>query len=210
MKSFTWIKSTFTIVPGIFYILLVTGTAHAETLSGEVLVKALRQGGYAIVMRHANSPTAVPNKQTANADNTNLERQLSEAGRTGATAMGKALRELKIPIGEVFTSPAYRALETAQLAQFTAPIKCEELGDRGHSMQDVSVAQSEWLQKKMAQVPTGSNRIIVTHMPNITQAIPQVASGVSDGEALVFGSDGKGGTELVARIKIEEWQELAL
>jgi hypothetical protein len=46
-------------------------------------------GGYVIVMRHASSPRDVPDKRHANADNVNLERQLDEAGRASATAMGK-------------------------------------------------------------------------------------------------------------------------
>jgi hypothetical protein len=32
---------------------------------------------------------------------------------------------------------------------------------------------------------------------------------VAAGEALVFHPDGKGSTELVARVKIEEWPQLA-
>jgi hypothetical protein len=35
-----------------------------------------------------------------------------------------------------------------------------------------------------------------------------LAAGVEDGEALIFGSDGKGGTTLVARIKIDEWPKM--
>src|SRR5665213_3607121 len=62
--------------------LLVIGTAHAQALAGEALVKALRQGGYVIVMRHASSPREVPDQKIANADNVNRERQLDEAGRT--------------------------------------------------------------------------------------------------------------------------------
>jgi hypothetical protein len=50
----------------------------------------------------------------------------------------------------------------------------------------------------------------VTHLPNITRAFPQLASGLADGEALIFGSDGKGGATLVTRIKIEEWPEIRL
>src|ERR1700722_6040050 len=82
--------------------------ARVQTLTGEALVKALRQGGYIIAMRHASSPRETPGKQAANADNVNLERQLDEAGRASAAAMGKALRDLKIPIGDVFASPTYR------------------------------------------------------------------------------------------------------
>src|SRR5438270_3919983 len=85
--------------------LLLAGIAHAQTLSGEALVKALRQGGYVILMRHASSPREAPDKQTANPDNVKPERQLDQEGRTTATAMGKALRDLKIPVGEVLSSP---------------------------------------------------------------------------------------------------------
>jgi phosphohistidine phosphatase SixA len=84
-------------------------------------VKALRQGGFVIVMRHASSPRQAPSKQTANADNVKLERQLDETGRATAIAMGKALRELKIPLGDIFTSPTYRALETVRYAQLGNP-----------------------------------------------------------------------------------------
>jgi hypothetical protein len=44
-------------------------------------------------------------------------------------------------------------------------------------------------------------------MPNISRAFPQI-TGVTDGESLIFRPDGKGGTVLVGRIKIEEWPNL--
>ena len=75
-------------------VLWFAGTAHAQDLRGEALVKALQKGGYVLVMRHASSPREVPDKQTANADNNKPERQLDEAGRKSAVAMGKALRDL--------------------------------------------------------------------------------------------------------------------
>ena len=97
------------------------GTALAQDLHGEALVKALQKGGYVLVMRHASSPREVPDKQAANLDNSKPERQLDEVGRNTAIAMGKALRDLRIPIGNVLSSPTYRALETVRLAKFGAP-----------------------------------------------------------------------------------------
>jgi phosphohistidine phosphatase SixA len=185
--------------------LLLTGTARAQPLHGEALVKALRQGGYVIVMRHTSSPREAPSKQTANADNIKLDRQLDETGRATATAMGKAIRELKIPIGDVLTSPTYRALETVRYAQLGNPQPYAELGDNGQSMQGGTEAQSAWLRKKVTQFPKGANTILVTHLPNLRGAFPQLTDGVDDGEALVFGPDGKGGATIVGRIKIEEW-----
>jgi phosphohistidine phosphatase SixA len=183
-------------------------TAHAQTLQGEALMKALRQGGYVLVMRHTSSPREAPSKQAANADNVNVERQLDQEGRDTATAMGKALRDLKIPIGDVLSSPTYRALETVKYARLGTARTFAELGDNGQSMQGGTEAQAAWLQKRVTQFPSGVNTIMVTHFPNLTRAFPQWASGVADGEALVLGPDGKGGAVLVARIKIEEWPGL--
>jgi len=115
---------------------------------------------------------------------------------------------LKIPISEVLTSPTYRALETIRYAKLGDPKPFAELGDNGQSMQGGTQAQAAWLQKRVTQFPAGVNTVIVTHFPNLTGAFPQLAAGVADGEALVFGPDGKGGAALVARVKIEEWPAL--
>jgi len=77
---------------------LSTSVAYGQTLSGDALVKSLRQGGYVLVMRHASSPREVPDNQTANADNVKLERQLDEGGRRGSIAMGQALRSLNFAL----------------------------------------------------------------------------------------------------------------
>jgi phosphohistidine phosphatase SixA len=188
--------------------LLLAGASHAQTLTGEALVKALRQGGYVVVMRHASSPREVPDKQTANFDNVKPERQLDETGRTSAAGMGKAMRDLKIPVDDVFTSPTYRALETIRLEQWANPKPVEELGDNGQSMSGGTDAQAAWLQKKVTQFPARTNTILVTHLPNLTKAFPQLAAGMADGEAMVFGPDGKGGASMVARVKIEDWPAL--
>ena len=191
------------------FLLAVAGILlHAQTLSKEALVEALRHGGYVIVMRHASSPREVPDKQTANPDNLKPERQLDPEGRATAAAMGKALRDLKIPIGQVFTSPTYRALETVRLVQLRNPVSAVELGDGGQSMQGGTEAQAAWLQKKVTQFPAGTDTLVVTHLPIITRAFPQLAPAPADGEALVFGPDGRGGATIVARIKIDDWPRL--
>ncbi len=189
-------------------IALVASVADAQSLSSSELVAALRRGGYVLVMRHASSPREAPNKETANADNRKLERQLDEAGRTGATAMGQALRGLKIPIGAVFTSPTYRALETVKFAQLANATRIVQLGDGGQSMQGVAEAQAAWLRAKVTQAPTRGNTIVVTHMPNLARAFSEWGSGVSDGETVVLRPDEKGGATLVGRVKIEEWSRL--
>ncbi len=174
----------------LFLATLVCGALSAQSLA------ALQQGGYVIVMRHASSPNAVPAGAT--------ERQLDDAGKASATAMGKALRDLKIPVGEVFSSPTQRAMDTGRLIGTAQAKATPELGDNGQSMSGGTAAQAEWLQKRVAQSSKGTNVLLITHMPNLRGAFPTQATSVADGEALIFGPN----TTLVGRVKIEDWSKL--
>jgi phosphohistidine phosphatase SixA len=193
------------VVLAVLTLLFVVQPASSQTLTGAVLVKALRQGGYVLVLRRTSSPREAPTKASANPANVKLERQLDVIGRSTATAMGNSLRRLEIPIGRVFTSPTYRALETARFARFPDPRLQVELGDGSQGKGGVTKAQSAWLNKQVLELPRGTNTIIVTHLPNMSAAFPRETSGLSDGETLVFHADGAGGRTLVARIKIEQW-----
>ena len=191
-------------------LMIAPAVVAAQALAGGALVTALRQGGFIILMRHASSPQQSPSRENANPDNVKVERQLDDVGRSTAMAMGKALRDLKIPVGEVLSSPTYRALETARLAQWTNVTPVPELGDNGQGMtRVVPEEQSAWLKRRVTQAPSATNTILITHLPNISRAFPESSSGLADGEALIFSPDGKGGATVVARIKIEEWPRLA-
>jgi phosphohistidine phosphatase SixA len=190
--------------------LALFGAARAQGLSGADLVKAMQRGGYAIVMRHASSPRTPPAAAEADPANVNHERQLDETGRRTASDMGAAIKALRIPIGEVWSSPTYRALETIRLARLPQPKTAVELGDGGQSMQAAGGEQTAWLRAKATQSPrSGTDTVIVTHYPNIAAAFGDAASGLADGEALVFHPNGGSAPDLVGRIKIEAWPTLA-
>ena len=189
---------------------LAVTAADSAAVSGQNLAVALRTGGYVILMRHASSPRNPPDPGTANADNPNLERQLDEAGRASAVAFGEAVRRLPIPVGQVLSSPTYRALETINFAQLGMPTTYPQLGDGGQSMiTDTTGARGAWLRSKVAELPAmGKNTVIVTHFPNISEAYPTEAAGLADGEALIFHPDGRGAAKLIARVKNDEWAQL--
>ena len=191
-------------------LLMAMHSAHSEPLAGKELISALRQGGYVILMRHASSPRNLPEATQADVENINHERQLDEEGRASALAMGEALRRAHIPIGDVWSSPTYRALQTIKLARFGSPTIFEELGDGGQSMRaDKTGARANWLKAKVSAPPgPHENTLIVTHFPNISEAYPQDAVGLADGEALILHPDGHGGATIVARVRIDEWATL--
>ena len=190
--------------------LVCTHPAGAASLSPG-LVEQLRHGGYVLVMRHASSPANPPDKQHADPQNLTLERQLDDKGRTTAQAMGRAFKALRIPLGEIFSSPTYRARETIRLANFGAPQPVAALGDQGRSMAQIQGnGPAEWLKAKVAQKPAGgANTILVTHMPNIAAAFPDDSKDLQDGETLIFQPQSAGPARMIARVPIEDWDKLA-
>ena len=183
---------------------------RAQSLTGPALVQALRAGGYVLVMRHTSSPRALPDPASANADNPGGERQLDATGQDTARAMGEAFRALHIPVGEVLTSPTYRARQTAAIAALGTAVTADELGDGGQGMmQDADNARSVWLRNKAGDQPRGgANTLLITHAPNILGAFGSVAADIADGETLVFRPAGAAPV-LMARVEVEEWQVLA-
>ena len=75
---------------------------------------------------------------------------------------------------------------------------------------DPSGVRRTWLLARVSERPsTGTNTVIVTHLPNLTEAFGKDAAGLADGEALVFRANGQGKSAFVGRIKIEDWPRLA-
>jgi phosphohistidine phosphatase SixA len=125
--------------------------------------------------------------------------------------MGNAIRALMIPIGEVLSSPAYRARQAAELAGFAAATQTPQLDEGSQGMQaNADASRAAWLREAVSRAPrAGTNTLLITHMPNLTAAFGDAAAHVAAGEALIFRPSGAGNAELVARLPIEEWPQLA-
>ena len=102
----------------------------------------------------------------------------------------------------MLVTPTYRAVETARYAQLPNPRPTPELGDNAKSMQNTKASQADWLRKRVAQFPSDTSTILITHQPNIASAFPDAAN-LADGEALIFGPGANGAASLVARVKIQ-------
>src|SRR4051794_32482528 len=88
--------------------------AHAQTQPD--WISGLRAGGYVIVVRHGATHNDQADTNPFNLSNIGQQRQLNEAGRAKAKEIGEAFQKLKIPVGDVITSPYFRAIETGRLA----------------------------------------------------------------------------------------------
>jgi phosphohistidine phosphatase SixA len=162
------------------------------------LVAELREGGLTLVMRHATTESAIDRQERLGS--CALQRNLTDAGRAQARAIGEALRSLDVPIGDVRASPMCRTRETAELAFGRARI------DRSLVTPGVigTVAgddrRAERLRALVREpVAPGANRVLVTHTGNIGA----LGQSVAEGELLLYDRG-----RLAGRIKPEEWPDL--
>jgi broad specificity phosphatase PhoE len=174
------------------------------------IAKALRAGGLVIVLRHGATFPDQADTDPFNFDNIAKQRNLNDNGKALAKAFGEALRQAGVPIGKVYTSKFNRAYETATLAGFTDIEKTADLTEGGLVVSpNENNRRAGALRKLLETAPKpGSNTLLITHKPNIVDALGKDWFDVKEGEASIFRpQDGK--YVLVARVQMADWPRIA-
>jgi phosphohistidine phosphatase SixA len=175
------------------------------------LVQALRSGGYVIVVRHGATFSDQADSVPIDFNDISKQRNLNQKGKDLARAFGEAIRQVGIPVGEVFTSNFNRAYETAVLAGFKDVKKTIDLTDGGLIVSpDENNRRAAALRNMLARAPEpGKNTFLITHKPNIVDALRKNWFDVEEGEASIFKPEG-GKYQLVARVQMADWPKLAV
>ena len=178
----------------------------AGMLGGEELVSALRGGGFVMYMRHAATDPQPDDDDPVDFSDCGTQRNLSNAGRRDARAIGRAVDALEIPIGTVLASPFCRTLDTARLA-FGKATRTPALEYLETARTDAEVAaRTRSLRRLLSDPPRRrTNTVLVAHVVNLTEA---AKVNLSEGETGVF-LPNAGGFALVARVTPQEWEDLA-
>ena len=167
----------------------------ATALKGAALVAQLRAGGYVLYMRHGRqggpqeeAPCTRPN--------------LVPDGAEQAKRVGDALHALKIPVAAVRASRFCRAIETARLLGFGEPEMTEDLN---FAIGDSPLHAAR--RKRLAEAPpAGANFILVSHGHASANDADKLQLELA--EIVVYRPDGRGASEPVARIRLEDWESL--
>jgi phosphohistidine phosphatase SixA len=170
------------------------------------LLQSLRAGGLAIVVRHGATFPDQADTDPLNFDNIAAQRNLNENGKALAKAFGNAIRHAGIPVGQVLTSKYNRAYETAVIAGFEEIEKTADITEGGLVVSpNENNRRVQAFRKLLGTAPrTGTNTILITHKPNIVDALGKDWFDVKEGEASVFRPD-SGSYKLIARVQMEEW-----
>ena len=173
-----------------------------QTLSGPRLADALRQGGYILYFRHTATDFSQNDERMTGFEDCANQRNLTDAGRADARAIGAAIRSLGIPIGEVVASPFCRTRETAELifGRYTVSTAV-----RGGPAQNDSGRYDELKVLLTRRVPGKVNLVIASHGNPFAAIVgtPYLA----EGEVAVI-EPRDAGFSVVARIRKDEWTAL--
>jgi hypothetical protein len=167
------------------------------------LLQELRKGGYILYFRHTATDFSKNDDAMTSFEDCASQRNLTDAGRAQARAIGDEIRALAIPVGKVIASPYCRTVETAMLIFGRA----EKMSDvRGGPGTANSPERYAGLRKLLSSTPpAGTNLAIASHgNPFHAVAGPPY---LAEGEAAVVRPLGKD-FEIVARIRFECWGEL--
>jgi broad specificity phosphatase PhoE len=194
---------------GLLSVLGFAAPGHA-TVDNFNLAQALRAGGFVIVVRHGATFPDQADTDPLNFDNVAAQRNLNDKGKALARAFGDAIFEAGVPVGKVFTSKYNRAYETAVIAGFKDIEKTADVTEGGLVVSpNENNRRIDAFHKLLGTVPApGTNTILITHKPNIVDALGKDWFDVKEGEASLFRPD-NGRYKLIARVQMEEWPRIA-
>lgn len=148
----------------------LSAAARAAGLPRIPLAEAARRlagGGFVLMMRHAVTEPGTGDPAGFTLDDCASQRNLSEAGRSQATAIGAALRSAGIRIDSVRASAWCRCRDTAELAfgrYEVWPALNSFFEDR-----PAGVARTREVARFASALQAPANAMLVTHQVNITE-----------------------------------------
>ncbi|MGX1318243.1 broad specificity phosphatase PhoE [Bradyrhizobium sp. USDA 377] len=198
----------------IVFLAVCSQAAAADTPD---LIASLKQGGYVLVFRHTATDDSQKDVYPFKFDDMSAQRQLSEKGRDSARQIGAAIKELAIPIGDVYTSRLNRAIEAGKLISGREVKPVDALTDSSNAsasgMANPTGANARAGQAVRQLVDTppkaGTNTFLVTHKTNIADAFGKEAGDVQEGEAFVYRCGSSGPATFAGRIKLADWNAKA-
>ncbi|HEU4825266.1 MAG TPA: hypothetical protein VFS85_02225 [Dongiaceae bacterium] len=185
---------------GLIVACLLSGVASAafairEEAVEEDLIARLHHGGYVVYLRHAQRYKGPPDQlypdspPEAFADCTH-QRDLTPYGIGEAALLGEDLRRADVKVGLVIAHPECRTRDTARLAF-------------GRTKLENAMFYADYVRRQLATAPLPGTDNFLVGGENVLRQI--VGFQIDTAEMAIFQPDGRGGSKLIGRLKVEDW-----
>ena len=173
-------------------------------------LQQLKTGGLVLYMRHGSTDNSHPDRYPAvDLADCQTQRRLSEAGVQMMRRNGEAMRQLQIPVGELFVSPMCRTRDSAAAA-FPAikPVVDRQLMYLADLSSEADKAASLARTRQLLSQPVKGrgNRLLIAHAPNLSELMGYFPR---EGTLVIFRPLGEGrGYEYLGSIYPTGWDSL--
>ncbi|AEI51812.1 histidine phosphatase family protein [Runella slithyformis] len=175
--------------------------------------RPLQKGGYVLVFRHAAADVGVDQAGSAEFNwwqscDSKLARQLNDQGKKDAVDIGKAFKNVQIPVGKLFSSEYCRCYTTANLMDLGVTV--QQAKELTYYVYDEAKRYENTMKLVDSQIIDAKNTVIVGHTGfSGTLPSPAPLSSLNWGDAAVFQLVAGQPARYVATIRVAEWTALA-
>lgn len=178
------------------------------------VLKPLQKGAYTLVFRHAAADVGSDQLSSTTAEwwkscDSKLARQLNDQGKKDAPMIGKAFKNLQIPIGRVLSSEFCRCYTTADL--MNTGVATQQSKDITYYVYDEPNRYANTVKVASNQPLDTQNTVLVIHggfsgtLPN-----PAPLNSLNWGDAAVFQLVTGQTAKYITTIRVNEWTELGM
>ncbi len=153
------------------------------------------------MLRHTATDPGVGDPPGFRLDDCATQRNLSDAGRAEAAAIGASLHARGVSFARVHTSQWCRCRDTARLLALGTPEDWEPLNSFFGDERAEGLRRTDAVRAYLANRPADENTLLVTHQVNITALTNLVPA---TGEGVVVRVDDKGNLTIVGHIRFDE------
>lgn len=191
-------------IPSFALVLVVAAwvsDAEAQQPKGALGIEEARRGGAVIACRHAITDSADEDEATLRYNDPSTQRRLSAEGERQAESLGKAFRDLGIPVSEVVASPMQRTRRTAELAFGSV-----ELDSSWHTRGNYygGPKRDRRLEMLGRRVDRG-NRVIISHIETMYSVLPSIRGELEEGDCVVVRPRGASRFDIVEVVPWRSW-----
>jgi phosphohistidine phosphatase SixA len=175
------------------------------------VLKSLQKGGYVLIFRHAAADVGADLLSAGTGEwwkscDSKLARQLNEQGKTDASDIGKAFKNVEIPVGRVFASEYCRCYTTANLMNFG--LTTTQSKELTYYVYDEPNRYANSMKMADGQPIDAKNSVMVTHAGFTVTPISAPLNSLAWGDAAVFKLAAGQSASYVTTISVKEWTDL--